>query len=86
MTCVAPAVEIRLQLMSFLEIVPPYSIHDAEGKFDNRAPAPGHEAVDTDFREACRSMVITDENLYVGVRSLELLRDAAVLSGVLHAP
>ena len=85
-TGIAPLVEVRLQLVRMLEIVALYRVRDAEGKFDDRAPASGHEAVDADFREACSSTVITDEDLHVWPRSLELPRDAAILSGVLHAP
>jgi hypothetical protein len=72
--------------VSLLEITLQHRVHDAKWKFGNRAPASCHEAIDADFREAGSSTVITDENLHVWPRSLELSRDIPVLSRVFHAP
>jgi hypothetical protein len=69
-----------------LEIAALEGARDAQRKFDDRAPAPGHEAIDADVRQTRSSTVITQEDLQVWPRSLEPPRDAAILSRVLHAP
>ena len=84
-TGVIPLVEVRLQLVSVLEIAALDRVGDAERKFDDRAPAAGHQAIDTDFRQARPSTVITEEDLQLWLRSLEGPRDAEILSRVLHA-